>query len=105
MIFVFSRPTFFYFDPYNNSNTALLQYNTLSKFHIEPTELCPKIKKAHHLYTWQSGLLFTLIAHGSPFLSDRIISWGILLILFLTRWKEKVNNDEIFPQIKIPLDL
>ena len=40
----------------------------LSKSQIRPIRLCPKIKKAHHLLIWQSGL-FYLITHGNPFLS------------------------------------
>jgi len=30
----------------------------------------PSQKKIHHLYIWQSNLVFTLITHRSPFLSD-----------------------------------
>ena len=57
-----------------------------------------KIEKAHHLFTWQSGLLFILITHGNPFLSDThfctaLIGWWLLTIYFLfTRGRKKATH-------------
>jgi hypothetical protein len=51
--------------------------------------LCLKTKKAYHLYTWQSGLLFILIIQGlpssmTPIFYAAIIGSGFLQLFFNT---------------------
>jgi hypothetical protein len=67
-----------------------------------------KIKKAHHLFIWQSGLhlfssLMKIPSSVTLIFLLRLFGFWILKISFLlTRGREKVNNNEIFLQIKNP---
>jgi len=69
----------------------------------------PKQKRPIAL-SLQLGLLFTLIIHRNPFLSDTHICtmiigfWVVIISFLLTDGREKVNNNEIFCELKKSLE-
>jgi hypothetical protein len=63
----------------DGSSLGLIIMYCLKQFKAHPLGYLHKIKKALYLFIWQSGLVFILITHGSPFLNDTHFALRLLV--------------------------